>query len=422
MYELPPDLQNNDLNQMWSSVPFNDSFHPSRKQDWLINIIAKAQKLDIAAAYHKTTPPGSDNEHEYLLLSTDKLLMNNLKRHNFNKFDRWLDRQKFQDRGTVLLDKVVIDVTDIDKHNYFSKNSYIMRYIQNMSIVNTAFRLEKLPVPDHVSTYVVSSIWELDQMRSNSDVEPHLRNEYEKIYKNAVAEWSQMYAKKYNLEEVPHESSHQVKEDYFKKNHIPITWDVVNTQFFKFIKAELKADKYPDFIFYKSFSPYIKIKNLAKKFDKIVKDKDYTGPNFWANDTGVEKYYICYPTSQRAMFYNMRNDFNTRMYETKIPLETLAKSSQHNLQLLTLHQFDFENWNRLCKANNVSWSLNDGSYGEYTFTPSSTLEELPVLYRVEDKKIVNGIVDLLSREMRNYMPLSDMTRNEKLDKQFDIDM
>lgn len=422
MYELPPSLQNNDLNQMWSSVPVKDKFNPNRKQDWIMNIVSKAQEFGLGAAYHITTPPGSDKTHEYILLTTNKLLLQNLQRYNFNKFDRWLDRQKYQDRGTVILDKVVIDVTDINAQNYFSKNFYVMKYIQDMAIVKTAFDIEKLPIPDHVSSYVVNSIWELDNMRSHPDVDPYLRKRYDNIYKQSIADWSQMYARKYNdtLEQIPHQKSHKVKEDYFKKNHIPVTWDVVESRFYKFMKSEFKAGKYPDFVFYKPFSHHIKLPNLAKKFDEIVKNSDYDGPNFWENDIGIKKYYIGYPTAQRPMFYNMMNDYNTRMYETKLPLEALAKSSQYNLQLLTLHMLELDNWNRLCEANNISWSLNDGSYAEYTFSPSSVLEEIPILYRVEDKQLVNGIVDLLSREMRDHMPLSDVTLNEA--RQLDLDL
>lgn len=425
MFTIPPGFLKNDppkietkdeqLSQMMASVP-KPPFKQDEKFSWIDNIFSKSQKMGISCAYYRVAPRGSDTEREYLIFSTDHRAMKALTSNQFKDFPIWLKRQKFQDRGTVLLDKVVIDITDINHENYFAQNSYIMRYIQNMAIVKTAFENEGYPVPDHVSDYVVSSIWELDQMRANAGVPKALKERYNKTYKEAVADYAHSYATKYRLESIPHDGSHQVKETYFKENHIPVSWDVVDVRFWNFMQSELAAGKYPDFVYYKDEKPFLKTKNLAKEFMKLTKGKNTEGQNFWEKDVGKTKYHICYPTSHETMFCNMRNDYNTRMYENKVSTDELERSSNQPLQTIHVHLYDINNWNKLCRAGNMVWAINDGSYGDVKINTESTLEKIPVLYRAEDKNTVSLIVDRLAREMRDYVPMSAVTRSERTDR------
>lgn len=428
MFTVPPGFLKNDppqtetkdnqLSQMMASVP-KPPFQQDEKFSWIDNIFSKAHDMAISCAYYRVAPRGSEKEHEYLIFSTDHRAMKALTSNQFKDFPNWLKRQKFQDRGIVLLDKVVIDITDINHENYFAQNSYIMRYIQNMAIVKTAFENEGYPVPDHVSDYVVSSIWELDQMRANPGVPSGLKERYNKTYKEAVADYAHSYATKYKLESIPRDKNHLTKEIYFKENHIPVSWDAVDERFWNFMQSEFAAGKYPDFVCYKDEKPFIKTKNLAKEFAKLTKGKNTEGQgqNFWEKDTGKTKYYICYPAvhSHEMMFCNMRNDYNTRMYE-KASIDELERSSNRPLQTIHVHLFDMNNWNKLCRAGNVAWAINDGSYGDVKITTESTLEKIPVLYRAEDKDTVALIVDRLSREMRDYVPMSDVSRSGLADR------
>ena len=384
---------------------------------WVNNVVKKAGALGVSAAYWQEKPLGSEKTHEYLVFSTDAKAMKSLVEGRYKDFPEWLERQKFQMGGIVLLDKVVIDITDIDRHNYFSKNSYIMRYVQNMAIAKTAFEYEGYPVPDHVSKYVVSSIWELDQMRGNKGLSKVMKERYDKTYKAAVADYAQSYATKYQLKVLPREGQHRVKEDYFRDNHVAVMWDVVNEEFWQFIQAELRAGKYPDFIYYKADEPFLKTKNLAKEYDKVTKGKLF-GLNFWSKDKGNTKYHFCFPLAQEDMFYSMLNDFNTRIFDTKVSIEELQKSSQYPLQTIYLHSYDMSNWHTLCapSACNMKWAVNNGSYGECKITSKSAFKEIPVLYRVEDKDSVNYIVNRLAREMRDYVPMSDATLSERTNR------
>ena len=401
------------LSQMWFSVPKQSNL--SEKNSWINDMFDKAGGMGISSAYYCQQSIDSDKVHEYVIFSTDMNAIKNLAAGHYKDFPKWLERQKFQDTGIVLLDKLVIDVTDIDRHNYFAKNSYIMRYVQNMAIVKRAFENEGYPVPDHVSRYVVSSIWELDQMRANPAVPKNLRERYEKTYKDAVADYAQSYANKYKLEVLPHRGKHEVKEAYFRDNHIPVIWDVVDENLFKFMQQELKSGKYQDFVYFKPDKAFLKTKNLAKEFEKITKGKGFEEQNFWSQDTGKTKYHICFPLAQQDMFYNMMNEYNTRTFP-KTPLVELKEMSNQPLQLIYIHSYDMTNWANLCKAGNIPWSLNDGSYGDCKITPDSALEQLPILYLAEDKEKVSHVVNRLSKEMREYVPMSDVSEKEKTDR------
>jgi hypothetical protein len=253
-------------------------------------------------------------------------------------------------------------------------------------------------------------------MRANPGVPQNLRERYEKTYKEAVADYAQSYSEKYKLEIGESPGKHEVKEAYFKDNHIPVVWDVVDENLWKFMKQELKDGKYPDFIYFKPDKAYLKTKNLAKEFEKITKGRNFEDQNFWKNDTGKTKYHICFPLAQQEMFYNMMNEYNTKTFEAKVPLEDLIQSSNQPLQLIYIHSYDLTNWNNLFKANNMHWALNDGTYGECKITPYSALEEIPVLYRAEDELTVSHIVNRLSKEMREYVPMSDVSEKERTDR------
>lgn len=144
------------LSQMWYSVPKIP--YMNEKQSWVDDLLKKSAAMGITGGYYTETPIGSKKPREYLYFSTNFKLAKDLAKNGFKDFPEWLEWQKHQDTGIVLLDRVVIDITDIDEHNYCAKNSYIIRYVQNMAVVKTAFENEGYPLPDHVSPYVVSSI------------------------------------------------------------------------------------------------------------------------------------------------------------------------------------------------------------------------------------------------------------------------
>lgn len=418
--QILKEKHDNQLSEMWKNTPRITGLN--EKGEYVNDVINKSKTLGIPMTVITYKPLGFDKPKEYLVASTDVDTLNKMLSNVNKEFPEWLERQKFNARGEILLDKVIFDITDINKDNFFAKNSYIMRYVQNMAIAKTAFENEKLPVPDHISGYAVTSIWELDHMRANKDVSPDLQKRYNEIYKKAVATYAQEFANKFKLELLPHNNKHQVKESYFKENHISITWDVVNDKFYDFMQKELKAGKYPDFVFYKADNAYIKIKNLAKEFEKITKGNS-NSPNFWANDKGTEKFYICYPTACEKDFSTMLNDFNTRMLPSRTTIPELIGSvrndmyKDHPLDQIYIHIDDLDNWDSLCRANNVAnggikWAINDGSYGDIKFDSQSSLEMIPILYKTEDMDYINAFVNRLSREMRDYVPMSDKSIEE----------
>lgn len=352
-------------------------------------------------------PLGAEQSRTYFVFSTDLALVNSIRNGNEEAFKQVLDHQKENDNGVILLDSVAYDISDLTEKEVFATHQRISYHMQYAAVCKMAFESCGYPVPRMVSLYTARSIYELDQMRSSKDVPLNLRDRYDDTYHRAMAEYSVMYNsdKVDKFDRIPKQ---RVNKEYFEKNHIPITWEVVWDSSWKDMKRELH--KHPDFIYYKAPTAHITLKNLNKRFERIVKGSSNNYPNFWKDDTGGRQYLIAFPTSRQGDYYSMLNESNYKDYDRE-PLEKFLKEN-HSIETIYVNSYDMSNWNSLCKANGVVWALNDGSYGEEKITGASTSKRIPILYRSEDKGKVQGIVNRLVREMQEYIPVSDKMREE----------
>lgn len=416
MYALPPSCVSSIGEDTQLEIMMNaQSADPEQmKLSWLSAIDTYAKQQNISFNPARITENGQ--EKLYVFLSCNPESIDQLVSNDYKDFDKWRDWNKHRDRGVILLDKVAIDVSSLDRQSFFALNSYVCQYIQHMSIAKTAFENEGYPLPDHVAIAATRSIWELDQMRANEEVPKHLRARYEETYHQAVADYAQRYTTKYkeNLIQLPNNGQHCVSENYFKENFIECTWESVTADQMKFIKEQLQAGRYPELIYFKEDKAYFKKSNLAAIFEKKTAkmSKEQKGPNFWKNDTGETRYRICYPTSQAYAFGQLFNEYNARNMEHATTAELTQKTSAP-LQLLYVHSHDLQNWNSLAKANGVEWALDDGSVGKFDFTTENIMEKVPILYRAEDMKMVGLIVKRLSNEAQMYTPISKLSQIER---------
>lgn len=417
MFDIPPEnyikaverRENTQLSIMYQTVPQLESL--GQKNSWIKSLCNYADKLGINALSYSTKPQGSDKLHNYLLIGADAEPFKELIAGNYKDFPKWEEWNTHQHSSNILMNKKIIDITDIDRRNYFAKNSYICRYMQDIAIVKTAFENEGYPLPDFVMSSTVHSIWELDQMRSNTALDARLRERYDKVYKDAVADYAQYYSKKTKevLTTLPGRGKHVVKEDYFKDNNITLRWEVVTGDFLDYMKTQLQSGRFPEFIYIKP-DMYKKTKNLAEKFEKLGKN----GINFWAEDTGETQYHFGFPLSQKHIYATLVNEWQTRQHKSRISIEELKslETIGNPLELIFVNNGDLHNWNSLCSANNVKWAINDGSYGGCTFD-GATSTQIPILYQAKDMEMVGRIVARLTGEIREYLPMSDMSKNEK---------
>lgn len=422
MFDLPVEKikdyivnqENEQLNKMWKDTPHIDNV--SKKTEWYNDIVQNAKKQDIYVGLYQERNKQTRKLKEYLLLCSNQKSLKDLKDNNYKDFPEWQKWNIHQDTGIILTDKVVIDITDINRHNYLAQNTYIMDYINRMGIVKNAFLNNGYDLPDHVTTSVTSSLWELDNMRASKDISYELSKTYNRNYKNAIANYAQMYSTKFKetLTKLPGKNGHYVDENYFKKNHITVCYNTVNKYFWNYMKKQFREGRYPDFICWKPNKSYLKTNNLSEMYDKFIDKCEKNGwekiPNFWENDTGKEKYYIAFPLFQQHMFYSMMNEYNTQELKSKVPLEQLLPYNKEEtpLQYIEILSRNYEEWDAYCKECNVEWALDDGSISGKEIDGINT----PIVYKSEDIETVNQIVNAIAKSDREYMPLTNMTEQE----------
>lgn len=416
MFDIPPqrvrainrDVESKQLQTMTAHLPHIENEKSTIFSDWICAMGAEASKMDIYTTYNSIeNRDGSFTG--YFITSTNKEIIDELNKTNFADFDNILDKAKNQDRGIIQLDTAIFKVSDMDRENFFAKNSEIMRYIQHQSVAAQAFLNAGYKIPEYIHETSVESIWELDHMRASPAISEYQRKEYQEIYDKAIKTYDKMYNKTFSkVFDLP--KKHRVRESYFKKNHIPVNYGNMNPEFYDYMKTELKKGRFPDFKYHKEATPFIQTKNLSKKFKKL----GINGPDFWEKDTGTTMFYITYPQSQQDIYYTLLNEFNTRYLESRISLEEIKKEAcyERPLQTIYIHQYDLANWNRLCSANNIKWAVDDGSVCKKNLTPENGLEKIPVCYGFKDLETVGRIVDRLQMEIRTYNPVSEFTLRE----------
>ena len=373
---------------------FNFPVEESRR--WGEVLTKRAHDLGLEATLHKYRPIGAEEDHIYLVMSA-KNQVSKLEKESFAGFPNWLKYNLHErERERILLDQVVIDLSNVSRRTYFSLNSYINRYMMFMSVVKNAFDNRGYFVPEWVSRSTAVSLYELDHSRSNDAISDSLKAKYEKTYEKAIAEYAQYYARKDipNLHDLPHRGAHEVKEEYFKKNNIAVRNTDVDEALWKYIKMQLDNGRFQDFLYCKEKRPYQTIRE---------------------SDGRKQAYFrISFPMSQQSYFYAMVNEFNTRDFPNRRDIETLLKynESRKPLEVIYLNQNDLANWASLTDYNKVMWALADGRYGDIALEPKNACEEIPVLYRAQDMEMVGKIVARLAREIREYNPLSEKTLRE----------
>lgn len=239
-------------------------------------------------------------------------------------------------------------------------------------------------------------------MRNSSKVSEMMRERFEKTYRKAISNANQIYNKdKFHLLDLVPRTEQRVSKEYFKVNHIGVTWEAISREAFKYIKKEML--QHPDFLYYKEMIPFMTLKELES--GRIG------GKGFWVGDLEQTRYYIAFPTAQQKLFYTMLNDFNCREYAKNLDLEQLQKKSSTDLNLLFVDLYDMNNWNSLCETNGIEYAVDDGRFTSIT---AESARQLPILYRVEDRQKIIDIQKRLMDEMHCYVPSTRKAINNSM--------
>lgn len=348
--------------------------------------------------------PASDPRNGlYFVVTPDWQTMETLKR-NIGQFDKLLASEKNRSPHMMNCHYCIVPLNGLCDSNIFSRHQQMCKAVQDMAIVVNAFYEYGYPLPEQVHEQTIENFYYFNEKRNDMSLPKRLRDSYDDIMAKSVTDAYQLYSKKEALSLLPvrKKTENRVPADYFIKNHIGTIYESIDSDFLDFILKKMVC--HPEFKYYKESAPAIRIKDTSRVPEKFAR----LFGNPWENRTGIERYNIGFPVSCESLYYGWMAEYNTRGYDKKIPIDELERKTI-GLYGMEISQSDMYNFNSLCRANNVEFSVNTGSFRAVT---QDNVRNLLILFRSEDLDIVRSILERLGRERRNYMAVNSVMRTK----------
>lgn len=330
---------------------------------------------------------GSHN-NRYMVLTTDTNKFIDLLNHP-EIMCELVDDLETKGRDEVLLDYALVDITDAGDENSFRLNQEACRQIQRMAVAKNCFHECGYELPHSMPGYMIDSIWELDQMRSNRQVPAALRGRYREAYDQAVAQADRIYNRMQTdlLKKYPFDFQ-RMDDGYFIDHHVGLVWESIDEPEWQFLRQEMK--NHPDFRYCRQ-----------QEVCRVVSPANHAGAeaaDFWKEEEKKEC-QIVFPVGQQDMFYAMRNEYQTRSCRQKIPVQDLKGMTDSPLQVTYVGLGDMHNWDQLCESEGLHYAVDHGEHVDIT---ADSARYLPVLYRIQDAKTVGTMQEHLAQKTREY--------------------
>ena len=280
---------------------------------------------------------------------------------------------------------------DITEENYFSFHNSICQAITDISIAKNGFYEFGYPLPKKINRDVIDAMLEFDKNRRNPDIPLPLAERFNKGFRKYVSEIHHLYEKA-DKKNATKKINHKVPKDYFVKNCIQTTYDVVSEQFYEYILEHLH--EYPDFIYYKSRRPCLHLKDLSKSNKNVY--------GLWDNDTEYTEYTIGFPSSQEDIFYKLLIEYNCRNYKCCIPKEDLIQTTDSPLRTFEVRRDDMYSFNYFCIKKKINFCVD---FDKYSSIDASDTERIIVGTRIEDTEKVEEVVASVAQNRKNFFPV-----------------
>lgn len=289
-----------------------------------------------------------------------------------------------------------VHVRKLTNENYFYFHNECCQAIQQMSIARYGFHEYGYSLPKYISVSAINGMYNLDQNRRDPNATPMLRERYEKAYQKYVSEVHQRYAKEAAIDKkLCRKVEHQVPADYFIKNHLTATYDVVSEGFYEYLVSRL--DDFPEFKYYKESKPCHVLKDLSRNPNG--------GSSNWEKYTEYKEYNIGFPRSQEKTFYKLLIEYNCREYRRCIPAKDLKEASAKPLINIKVRIDDMWNFNSLCWGDGSNPVYFCVDYDKYDYVENIDPREIIVGFRTEDAKQMQKIINTLTHSKKFYFPV-----------------
>lgn len=344
---------------------------------------------------HKTNSLGNENvtkdDGMYFVICRDEQIEKEF--YNIMHFDK----DKLKDildsidveRRTVNTKYAMIPFNYITDENDFMIYQRTLRTIHDLSAAKAAYGEQGFRPPEYIVRETLDAIHTFINKRYDPNIPQNMRD----IQAEGMRKFIKNSVKRYEKDEpVRHKTlrPHEVRRDYFFKNHIKCVNDGISANFLRYLKT--RWDECPDFVMYRERKPFINHKNHSKTPEKIA--EMYPGmEDYWA-DLGRERIYrIAYPAYYEQQFDAWKFDYIAKKnnWQFITPLAQIDKDCK--MKLIEVDAADVDNWASLCAANGIKCAINHGELGKVHGTTTYGF-----IYSDKDANMIKAIQARLIRE------------------------
>ena len=304
-----------------------------------------------------------------------------------------VDRLRTKADDKIYLDYNLLDITDVDRSNWFYFNEEAVRLVQYQAITKAAFYSCNYPdLPQWMFVSSIEHLRELDKLR-NMDVGAELKERWIEEYKTFVDNAYDLYAR-----EVQKPRKQRVSARMFTKGNTITMCESVSDGAWKYMRKKLK--KYPQFTYHKDILPYKRSADYSR-FNKMFTRMGEENP--WAGEEQKKYYHIMFPYGCQSIYYNLINEYVCKDLTKLVSAAELELNTKEPLQLNYVMQCDLKYLDQMCAEHGVRYALDHGRYSPITY---KSVGQVPLLFRAEDAQIVAGIMQSMASVSREAVAVS----------------
>lgn len=323
-------------------------------------------------------------------------------REDSEMFEKRLEWQK--DNGIGEYDRtsgqfIAIDISDLDTENEgFHKYMTCMRAIIEQATIKAQMLEFGYAVPDEIARNVIYDSQKLYRESIDPSLPREVRNRSRRAWIEVCNAINEEYNKDNGWNKYMKEKQKQPLS-YFTDNQININWMTINSDFYKFMDANLY--KYPDFKFYKDAKPIAVYKDPKKVF-RIRYDI-----NLLTEERSGQDLRICYPSKYENVIQGLMLQYNSLKYDGRAKDLNEIEGPKE----ITVSQHDMWDFNSLCKELGVKYFVNDGRVEDLeTFTA----RVISIVYSEKDTEKMNGILNrIAAKKLEINITTSEQRENNK---------
>ena len=280
-------------------------------------------------------------------------------------------------------------LSEINDRNAFRIVRDVEMALRNVSTAKYAFQEFGYDLPKSVQQVTIDKFARYNNIRHSVDLSESVRNEYQNVMKKAVAYANEMYNKDKNYSGVPlvpkQAKDFLVDREYFEKNHIACTNDVVSEDFWRFLQDKMHEN--PRFRIWKDKKPSLVLKDNSSS-------KGVVGINIWENQKEYKEYNVTFSEESADSFYTWLLEYKTASFANIEKEEDMMKQTDHIVPVQIPFD-DLRTFDEGCSEHGIRYCINHGLFGK---NGADQVRKPTVGVRFEDTPLAGNILYNITRK------------------------